>query len=106
MATAQVTDADFTNEVLESDQPVVVDFWAEWCGPCKQLAPSLDEIATEMAGTVKVVKLNIDENPDSPSRYGVRAIPTLMLFKDGELAATQVGVHPKSRLVNWINDTI
>ncbi len=106
MATAQVTDADFADQVLQSDQPVVVDFWAEWCGPCKQLAPSLDEIATEMADQVKVVKLNIDENPDAPGRYGVRAIPTLMLFKDGEPAATQVGVHPKSRLVDWINDTI
>ncbi|MCB1493864.1 MAG: thioredoxin [Rhodobiaceae bacterium] len=106
MATAQVTDATFATEVLNSDKAVVVDFWAEWCGPCKQLAPALDEIATEMQDTVKVVKVNIDENPDAPGRYGVRAIPTLMLFKDGQLASTQVGVQPKSRLVDWIKTSV
>ena len=106
MATAQVTEAAFATEVLNSDKAVVVDFWAEWCGPCKQLAPALDEIATEMQDTVKVVKVNIDENPDAPGRYGVRAIPTLMLFKDGQLASTQVGVQPKSRLVDWIKTSV
>ena len=106
MATSQVTDDTFEAEVLQSTTPVVVDFWAEWCGPCRQIAPALDEIATEMQGQVKVAKINIDENPNTPSKYGVRAIPTLMLFKDGEVAATQMGVQPKGKLVDWISDPI
>lgn len=103
---AQVTDTNFDSEVLKSDIPVMIDFWAEWCGPCKQLAPAVDELASELEGKVKVVKMNIDDNPNAPSNYGVRAIPTMMLFKGGELAATQVGVHPKSKLLDWINASI
>jgi thioredoxin 1 len=106
MATGKVSDQSFEQDVLKSDGPVVVDFWAEWCGPCRQISPALEEIATEMNGKIKVVKLNIDENPSVPSRYGVRGIPTLMLFKGGEVAATQVGAVPKSKLVDWINRSI
>lgn len=103
MTTKTVTDASFDNDVINSSEPVVVDFWAEWCGPCKMIAPALEEIATEMDGKVKVAKLNIDENQNTAIKYGVKSIPTLMLFKGGELVATQVGAAPKGKLVDWIN---
>ena len=94
----QVTDDTFELDVLRADGPVLVDFWAEWCGPCKQIAPSLDEISEELEGKVSLAKVNIDENPETPSKYGVRGIPTLMLFKGGEVASTKVGALPKSKL--------
>ena len=106
MATEKVTDTTFDTAVLGSDGPVVVDFWAEWCGPCRLISPALEEIATELDGKVKIAKLNIDENPDIAVRYGVRSIPTLILFKNGEPAATQVGAVPKGRLSEWIKGAI
>ena len=106
MATSTVSDDTFEAEVLQSATPVIVDFWAEWCGPCKQIAPALEEIAQEMGGKIKVAKLNIDENPSTPGKYGIRAIPTLMIFSGGEVAATQMGAQPKGKLVEWINATI
>jgi thioredoxin 1 len=106
MVSSQVSDDTFEEEVLKSSTPVVVDFWAEWCGPCKQIAPALEEIAAEMSDKVKIAKLNIDENPSTPGKYGIRAIPTLMLFKDGEVAATQMGAQPKGKLLDWINKSI
>ena len=106
MATTQVTDASFDEEVLKSDAPVVVDFWAEWCGPCKMIAPALEEISEEMDGKVKITKLNIDENQDMAMKYGVRSIPMLILFKDGEPMATQVGAAPKGKLSDWIKSAL
>ncbi len=106
MATQQVSDTSFEDDVLKSDTPVVVDFWAEWCGPCKMIAPHLEEIAGEMGDKVKVVKINIDDNPSVPSKYGIRGIPTLMLFKDGEVKATQVGANSKGKIQDWINAEI
>jgi thioredoxin 1 len=94
MSTEKVTDSTFDSDVLKSSEPVVVDFWAEWCGPCRMIAPSLEEIATEMKGKVKVAKLNIDENPAVAGKLGIRSIPTLMLFKDGKLASQKVGAAP------------
>ncbi|WEX77438.1 thioredoxin [Sinorhizobium numidicum] len=104
MATVKVDTSNFQQEVLNSAEPVVVDFWAEWCGPCKMIAPSLEEIATELAGKVKVAKLNIDENPELAAQYGVRSIPTLAMFKAGEVADIKVGAAPKSALSSWISN--
>ncbi len=106
MSTKPISDDSFDADVLAADRPVLVDFWAEWCGPCKQIGPHLEEIASEMNGRITVAKLNIDDNPMTPSKYGVRGIPTLMLFKDGEVAATKVGALPKGQLVEWIQSTI
>ncbi|MBB3946534.1 thioredoxin 1 [Rhizobium skierniewicense] len=103
MATVKVDTSNFQAEVLDSAEPVVVDFWAEWCGPCKMIAPSLEEIATELAGKVKVVKLNIDENPELAAQFGVRSIPTLAMFKGGEVADIKVGAAPKTALSAWIS---
>jgi thioredoxin 1 len=101
-----VTDDDFESEVLRSSEPVLVDYWAEWCGPCKMIAPVLDEIAGEYEGRVKIAKLNIDDNPNTPPRYGIRGIPTLMLFKDGEVEATKVGAVSKSQLTAFIDSNL
>jgi thioredoxin 1 len=106
MSTTKVTDASFEADVLKSTAPVVVDFWAEWCGPCKMIGPSLEEIATEMQGKVTIAKLNVDENPSIASKLGIRSIPTLMLFKDGKLASQKVGAAPKGELMRWITETI
>ena len=104
--TLAVSDADFENEVLKSSEPVLVDFWAEWCGPCRALGPSVDALASEMEGKLKVVKVNIDENPNAPTKYGVRSIPTLIVFKNGEPVAQTVGSMPKSDLQKWVEGAI
>ncbi|TVO72398.1 thioredoxin TrxA [Sedimenticola selenatireducens] len=101
-----VTDDNFESEVLKSELPVLVDYWAEWCGPCKMIAPVLDEISGEYTGKIKVAKLNIDDNPNTPPRYGIRGIPTLMLFKDGEVEATKVGAVSKSQLIAFIDSNL
>ncbi|MFN7114052.1 MAG: thioredoxin [Alphaproteobacteria bacterium] len=106
MGAQQVNDADFEQEVLKADGPVLVDFWAEWCGPCRALGPSVDALAAEKGGQLKVVKVNIDENPNAPTKYGVRSIPTLLIFKGGEVVAQTVGSMAKSDLVKWVDDTI
>jgi len=103
MSGSQVNDQNFESEVLNSSEPVLVDFWAEWCGPCKMMSPLVDEIASELSGKVKVVKLNIDENPNTPTRYGIRGIPTFMVFKNGELVETKVGGMSKSQLSDWVS---
>ena len=102
----QITDDSFDADVLGASEPVLVDFWAEWCGPCKQIAPALEELASELDGKVTVAKLNIDDNPAMPGKYGVRGIPTLMLFKNGEVAATKIGALPKSKLKEWLEQNI
>ena len=102
MATEKVTDSTFDTDVLKASEPVVVDFWAEWCGPCRMIGPALEEISNELAGKVKIVKLNVDENPGVAAKLGIRSIPTLMLFKDGKLAAQKVGAAPKGDLSRWI----
>lgn len=104
MSTVKVTDASFAADVLGSNKTVIVDFWAEWCGPCKQIGPALEELAVELGDKVTIAKVNIDENPDTPMQFGVRGIPTLLIFKDGELAATKVGAMPKSKIAEWIEE--
>ena len=106
MATASVTDSSFQADVLGADKPVLVDFWAEWCGPCRMIAPALEEISSELGDKVSIVKLNIDENPETPGRLGVRGIPTMILFKDGQPVATKVGAEPKSRIQAWLEGAI
>ena len=106
MATQAVNDDSFESDVLKASGPVVVDFWAEWCGPCKQIGPALEEIASEMEGKVTIAKVNIDDSPNAPSKYGVRGIPTLLLFKDGEVVSKKVGAPPKGQLQAWIEDAL
>ena len=106
MATKKVTDSSFHADVISASGPVVVDFWAEWCGPCKMIGPSLEELSEEFGEKVTIAKLNIDENPDAPAQYGVRGIPTMILFKDGAPAATKVGAAPKSQLKGWIESAL
>ena len=106
MSTTRVSDQSFDEDVLNASRPVLVDFWAEWCGPCKMIAPALEEIATEMSGQLTVAKMNIDDNPLTPQKYGVRGIPTMMLFKDGQVAATKVGALPKTQLADWVQSVI
>ena len=102
MATTDITDASFDSDVLQSDKPVLVDFWAEWCGPCRQIGPALEEISKELGDKVTIAKINIDENPESPGRYGVRGIPTMILFKNGEVSATKTGAAPKNDISDWL----
>ena len=102
MSTVTVTDESFDKDVLQASKPVLVDFWAEWCGPCKQIAPALEQIASELGEQVTVAKLNIEDSPTTPSRYGVRGIPTMMLFKGGQMASMKVGAMPKGKIVEWL----
>ena len=106
MATKIVTDSSFEQDVLSADKPVLVDFWAEWCGPCRMIAPALEELSSELGERVTIAKLNIDENPDAPAKYGVRGIPTMILFKGGEPAATKIGAEPKSRIQGWLEGVL
>ena len=106
MSTTAVTDGSFEEDVLKAEGPVLVDFWAEWCGPCKAIGPALEELAGEMDGAITIAKVNVDENPETPTKYGVRGIPTLMIFKGGELAATKVGAIPKQELQSWVQSNL
>jgi len=106
MGVDKVSDATFDSEVLKAQEPVVVDFWAEWCGPCRMIAPAPEEIAGTMAGKVKVVKLNVDENPATATKYGIKCITTLMIFKNGQLASRQIGAQPKQKLEQWITAAV
>jgi thioredoxin 1 len=103
---APVSDKSFQADVLDSKEPVLVDFWAEWCGPCRAVGPVLEEVAGELNGKLKVVKLNVDENPETAAKYGIQSIPTLMIFKNGELASRQIGASPKAKIVQWINTAV
>jgi thioredoxin 1 len=105
MSTVTVTDESFEQDVLKAGKPVLVDFWAEWCGPCKQIAPALEQIAEELHDQVTIAKLNIEDSPTTPSRYGVRGIPTMMLFKDGQMASMKVGAMPKQKILDWLSET-
>src|SRR5579872_3291351 len=105
MKPTAVSDSNFDTAVLGSSGPVLVDFWAEWCGPCKQIAPALEQIASELNGHVTIAKLNIEDSPTTPSRYGVRGIPTMMLFKDGHMASMKVGAMPKQKILEWLAET-
>ena len=106
MSLSHVRDPSFDSDVLKADNPVLVDFWAEWCAPCKQIAPALEEIASDLEGRLSIAKVNIDDNPSTPSKYGVRGIPTLILFKDGQVAATKVGTLPKNKLLEWVESVL
>jgi len=106
MAVGKVSDADFESEVLKSKGPVVVDFWAEWCGPCRMIAPALEEISASLGDKVKIVKLNVDENPQTAAKYGIQSIPTLMIFKNGQMASRQIGAAPKQKLEQWITTAV
>tara|TARA_B100000678_G_scaffold204571_1_gene172341 strand:+ start:1766 stop:2086 length:321 start_codon:yes stop_codon:yes gene_type:complete len=106
MATKPITDQSFEADVLNADKPVLVDFWAEWCGPCKMIGPALEEIAAEMGDDVTIAKINIDENPEAPGKYGVRGIPTMILFKNGQVSSTKVGAAPKSQLKSWLQSEL
>lgn len=106
MSTHSISDSTFEKEVLQSSIPVLVDFWAAWCGPCRMVAPILDELSKDMLGKLNIVKLNVDENPEVPTVYQVRSIPTLMLFKEGKVVGTMVGAHPKSKLLDWLNEQL
>lgn len=103
---AAVSDKSFASDVLQSKEPVLVDFWAEWCGPCRAVGPVLEEVAGELQGKLKIVKLNVDENPETAAKYGIQSIPTLMIFKNGELASRQIGASPKAKIVQWINGAV
>lgn len=102
----KVSDQSFEQDVIKASAPVIVDFWAEWCGPCRMVGPILDEVSGDLGDKVKIVKLNVDENPETASKYGIMSIPTLLLFKDGVIASRQVGAAPKAKLVQWINNSI
>ena len=106
MAVGKVSDTTFESEVLKATGPVVVDFWAEWCGPCRMIAPALEEISGSLGGKVKIVKLNVDENPQTAAKYGIQSNPTLMIFKDGQMASRQIGAAPKQKLEQWITTAV